>query len=93
MVRISLITALVLVLSNPVAAYKYVGNNGQNNPGMAGGNNSSEALESRAAQCAPANGLRDLEWNNVRTRIETGGSMWQDRANSRAAYEVPKDGL
>jgi hypothetical protein len=48
--------------------------------------------DSRAALCAPATGLRDLAWNNVKALIETGGSMWQDRANSRAAYEVPKGG-
>ena len=38
----------------------------------------------------PATGLRDLEWNNVRALIETGGSMWQNRATSQASYEVPK---
>ena len=46
----------------------------------------------KAAACAPATGLRDLEWNNVKAKIETGGNMWTDRANSRAAYEVPKGG-
>src|SRR5688572_26399856 len=48
--------------------------------------------DSRVAACAPATGLRNIEWNNVKALIETGGSMWQDRANSRAAYVVPKDG-
>ncbi|MCC6599503.1 MAG: T9SS type A sorting domain-containing protein, partial [Crocinitomicaceae bacterium] len=48
--------------------------------------------DSRVAACAPATGLRNLEWNNVKALIETGGSMWQDRANSRAAYEIPKGG-
>ncbi len=46
----------------------------------------------KAAACAPATGLKDLEWNNVSAIIETGGNMWTDRANSRAAYEVPKGG-
>lgn len=94
MVKPTLISALVFMLSYPAMAYKYVGN-GQNNPGISAGGSTGIAVESRAAQCAPANGLRDLEWNNVQTRIETGGSMWQDRANSRAAYEVPKviDGI
>jgi hypothetical protein len=86
-----LICTLASMFSLSAFAYKYVGS-GQN-PGMAGsGNAEQQGLETRAAQCAPATGLRDLEWNNVRTRIETGGSMWQDRANGRAAYEVPKDG-
>ena len=76
------------LLSTQALAYKYVGpnvngtdtNNGNTQPAL------------RAAACAPATALRDLEWNNVRALIETGGSMWQDRATSRAAYEVPKDG-
>ncbi|MCB0400515.1 MAG: T9SS C-terminal target domain-containing protein [Flavobacteriales bacterium] len=44
-----------------------------------------------AAGCASAVDIAVLKLNNVRTRIEgTGGSMWQDRANSVADYEVPK---
>ncbi len=46
--------------------------------------------ESRAAACSPATALRDLEWNNIDALIETGGSMWQDRANGRSHYYVPK---
>ncbi len=43
------------------------------------------------AGCASAVAIATLELNNVRTRIEaTGGSMWQDRANGIADYEVPK---
>ncbi|MDB4534544.1 T9SS C-terminal target domain-containing protein, partial [Vicingaceae bacterium] len=46
-----------------------------------------------AAGCATAVAKATLELNNVRTRIEaTGGSMWQDRANGVADYEVPKRG-
>jgi hypothetical protein len=51
-----------------------------------------ESSDSRAAACAPATGLREMEWNNVRVLIETGGSMWQDRSTSLAAYEVPAGG-
>ncbi|NCP44952.1 MAG: hypothetical protein GW818_00590, partial [Flavobacteriales bacterium] len=44
-----------------------------------------------AAGCASATALATLELNNVRARIEgTGGSMWQDRANGIAAYNIPK---
>lgn len=85
-----LFTALVIFQFNSVLAYKYIGND--INPGMNSNSQIEAELNTRAAQCAPATGLRDLEWNNVKTRIETGGSMWQDRANSRAAYEVPKGG-
>ncbi len=47
------------------------------------------SLQNKAANCAASVGLRYLEQNNVRALIETGGSMWQDRARSVAAYEVP----
>ena len=46
--------------------------------------------ETRAAACAPATALRDLEWNNIDALIETGGSLWQDRANGRSHYYAPK---
>ena len=46
----------------------------------------------KAAACAPATGLKDLEWNNVKATIETGGNMWMDRANNMPSYEVPKGG-
>lgn len=78
------------LLSSPAWAYKYVGPNGP------GANNQDDQVtaqpETRAAACAPATALRDLEWNNVRALIETGGSMWQNRATSQSAYEVPKGG-
>jgi hypothetical protein len=46
----------------------------------------------RAAACAPATAIRDLEWNNIEALIETGGSMWQDRATGRSHYYAPKGG-
>lgn len=42
----------------------------------------------KAAVCIPATGSSDLDINNVRTRINTGGDMWWDFEVSR--YEVPK---
>ena len=64
------------LLSSPAWAYKYVGPNG---PGATDQTNEVTAEPAtRAAACAPATGLRDLEWNNVRALIETGGSMWQN---------------
>ena len=78
------------LLSSSAWAYKYVGPNG---PGATDQTNEVTAEPAtRAAACAPATGLRDLEWNNVRALIETGGSMWQNRATSQASYEVPKNG-
>lgn len=44
----------------------------------------------RKASCAPATAQTQLQLNNVRALIETGGSMWQDRATGSAAYEIPK---
>ncbi|MEO5585134.1 MAG: hypothetical protein ABIQ75_06750, partial [Flavobacteriales bacterium] len=45
----------------------------------------------RAAPCSPATAFNELDLNNVRARIETGGNMWEDRTGSAGpAYEVPK---
>ena len=43
-------------------------------------------VQTRASACAPATALRDLEWNNVRARVENGGTLWHERANWRGAY-------
>lgn len=43
-----------------------------------------------AANCSPATAGTQLELNNVRALVETGGSLWQDRATNSASYEVPK---
>ena len=48
---------------------------------------------SLAANCAPAQAIVYLDFNNVRALIETGGLMWQDRSDLRASYEVPKKPL
>jgi hypothetical protein len=84
-IYISLV-ALALGFANQTFAYKSV----LENSGMV--QNNEIVTDSRAALCAPATGLRDLAWNNVKALIETGGSMWQNRSLSRAAYEVPKGG-
>ena len=44
-----------------------------------------------AAECAPATTIGYMRFNSVNALIETGGSMWQDRQNGAAAYEVPKN--
>ena len=82
------LAVLLSVTTLSVSAYKYIG---APNPGMTT-QNGGQSSESRSAACAPATALLDLEWNNVRATIETGGNMWQNRANGTAAYEVPKDG-
>ncbi|HET6243485.1 MAG: T9SS type A sorting domain-containing protein [Bacteroidetes bacterium] len=58
-------------------------NGGQNNPG------SNQNTPSLAAGCAVASASRDLDLNNVRALIHTGGDMWWDLVGS-PRYEIPK---
>jgi len=81
----TLFIGVLAMVSNHALAYKY-------DPGKSGNQDKPKQEVAKAAACAPATGLRDMDWNNVKARIETGGSMWQDRANSRAYYIVPKEG-
>ena len=77
-----LLSVFVLGLANSMYAYKLVGHYG---PGV------HTESESRAAGCAPSNERIFMEFNNIRALVETGGSLWQDRANSRSSYEYPID--
>lgn len=43
-----------------------------------------------AAGCDPATAVIDLDVNNVRARLMTGGDMWWDIGTGTAAYEIPK---
>ena len=45
---------------------------------------------SQKANCSPATAKYIMEFNDVRALIEQGGSMFQNRQNNVAAYEVPK---
>lgn len=58
----------------------------QGNPSANRGN-SQDQLQ---ASCTPASAKTDLDINNVRTTIMTGGDMWWDLTTAR--YEVPKGG-
>jgi hypothetical protein len=42
------------------------------------------------AGCRPAEGAIDLDINNVRARLMTGGDMWWDNGTSEPRYEVPR---
>lgn len=55
-----------------------------------GQRNERRALLKTAAGCRDAEATIDLDINNVRARIMTGGDMWWDRGTSEARYEVPK---
>lgn len=48
-------------------------------------------LHKTAAGCDQTTAVIDLDVNNVRARLMTGGDMWWDRPNETAAYEVPKN--
>lgn len=74
-----LLNILALGIANSMFAYNYEGEHGPVTDS-----------ESRAAGCAPATEKIFSEFNNIRSLVETGGSMWQDRANRRASYEYPK---
>ena len=81
MKKIALLLSVFLIITNVYSRRNINGNKG-------GGENPTPT-----AGCASAVAKASLSLNNVRTRIEaTGGSMWQDRANGIADYEVPKRG-
>ena len=79
--KIALSLLAILTVTNVYSRRVMTGNTGTNND------------PTPEAGCASATAIAILELNNVRARVEgTGGSMWQDRANSIADYEVPKRG-
>ncbi len=47
-------------------------------------------LKTTAAGCQPATAAIDLDINNVRARLMTGGDMWWNLTTQVAAYEIPK---
>ena len=47
-------------------------------------------LKTSATRCLPATAAIDLDINNVRARLMTGGDMWWNIGEGVAAYEVPK---
>ena len=48
------------------------------------------ALKTSDAACQPAGSAIDLDINNVRARLMTGGDMWWNIGLQVAAYEIPK---
>lgn len=49
-----------------------------------------QSLMKTTAGCKQATAAIDLDINNVRARLMTGGDMWYNIGNSNAAYEIPK---
>lgn len=70
--------ATALLWSSSAMAYKGPNDNPQQ--GDLGG---------KGANCSPATARYIMEFNDVSALIEQGGSMWQNRATSVSAYEVP----
>ncbi|MFT4600871.1 MAG: hypothetical protein ACI857_001048 [Arenicella sp.] len=77
-----ILNILVLGIASSSFAYKNFNHHGPDNL---------PPSDSRAANCSPSNERLFMEFNNVRSLVETGGSLWQDRANGSASYEVPKN--
>lgn len=69
-------------------AHKYPGGIEPPNDHM---NNNSASSALKAADCNAAITTEIMNFNNVRSLIETGGSLWQNRATGSASYFVPAD--
>lgn len=90
--RAAMVSALAALTAGPLAARQ---STWVESPGGGGGNNGGNGSAGigsgpKASGCAPSAAIAVLELNNVRARIETGGSMWQNRASGNASYFVPK---
>lgn len=68
----------VIFLTSITYAEKYIGDTPK----------TKAVKHTKAELCKPATGSTDLDLNNVRARINTGGDMWWDF--SKAQYEIPK---
>ena len=79
--RLLLISLFCIILSESSYAYK--------NPNTKGSKVNHKAT---AAGCAAAAGFTDLNINNVRARINTGGDMWWDLLDV-AKYYIPDGSL
>ncbi|GAB5418356.1 MAG: hypothetical protein Crog4KO_15400 [Crocinitomicaceae bacterium] len=84
-----IVGAATMLWSSDALAYKTYGSKPAQ--GSSGGNNS--VAGAKGANCAPATASITMNFNDVSAFIEQGGSMFQDRQNSVAAYEVGGDNL
>lgn len=78
----TMLIGLGLLAAGMIQAREYDSHRSNSNRG----NNGS----AKAADCSPSTALTELALNNIRALLETGGNMWQNRAEGTAAYEVPK---
>ena len=80
--NIAFVLALGLLVSQGAYAEKYHGNKNKKS-------NSKSGAQAKAAGCLPGKSATDLDLNNVRARINTGGDMWWD-LQQVAKYFIPK---
>jgi len=83
-VKVLVIAAIMISIANLSFAEK--------TRGLGDSGNKTSGPKDLAADCAPPAGNINLELNNVRAKIQTGGDMWQDLATGNPSYEVPKNG-
>jgi len=82
-IRLIFLVAFSLILSELVLAEEYHGT------ATSASKKTGNANKIIAESCSPATGNTDLNINNVRARINTGGDMWWDLIDV-AKYEIPK---
>jgi hypothetical protein len=83
---IKLFTAtLALVISSNALAYLH-----PSDQGKSGMKPNKPTSVTKGANCAPANYRKNMEFNDVKAQLETGGLLFLDRANGLATYRVPK---
>ncbi len=81
--KINIISLFIgfFAISSSVSAIDYIGAK----------SSKKNSFKAKAAGCVQAETRFTMTYNNVSGLIETGGTMWQDRANGLPAYEVPKN--
>ncbi len=79
-----MLTLLLSVSCFNAFAYIYIGNNGSSS-----NNNTPLQSGKLSANCLPPSTSEDLDINNVKALIHTGGDMWWD-LQQQAKYEIPK---
>ncbi len=82
LISISFLLAIGLFISQSSFADKYKGASKSTYSGKANARS--------AAGCLPGKSATDLDLNNVRARINTGGDMWWD-LQTKAEYYIPKN--
>ena len=60
--------------------------------GVGGGSGKTSGTKNLSAGCAPPASSIQLDLNNVRTIVHSGGDMWGDLSTDQPLYEIPKGG-